>query len=97
VRSVLEGRSLENVKVLAQKIASRPRTLAILALRDACQIVVARSKDLPGSCNDAVKKAISMFGGKGGGRPESAQAGGFSPEATESWLQSLEDYFSSIV
>jgi alanyl-tRNA synthetase len=97
VWKVFNGRSLESIKSLAQKIVSRPRTLAILAIGDACQIVVARSKDLPGSCNDAVKRAISGLGGKGGGRPELAQAGGFSKDAVNAWLQSLEEYFTAII
>jgi alanyl-tRNA synthetase len=97
VRTIFSGRSLDNVKVLAQKIALHPRTLAILGIADACQVVVARSKDLPGSCNDAVKQSISRFGGKGGGRPELAQAGGFAKENLDSWLQSLQDYFSVLI
>ena len=97
VRNVFSGRSLDSVKLLAQKVALRPRTLAILAIADACQVVVARSKDLHGSCNDAVKQAINGLGGKGGGRPELAQAGGFSKDSLDSWLQSLEDYFSGIL
>jgi alanyl-tRNA synthetase len=96
VRKIYNGRTLENVKTLAQKLTARPGTLAILAIADACQIVVARSKDLPGSCNDAVKKAISGFGGKGGGRPDLAQAGGFSPEGLNSWMQTVEEYFLAI-
>jgi len=87
------GRSLETVKTLAQKLVARPGTLAILAITDASQVVVARSKDLQGSCNDAIKRAISKLGGKGGGRPELAQAGGFHAESLGAWLQALEDYF----
>ena len=95
-RRIYNGRTLESIKTLAQKVTARPGTLAILAIADACQIVVARSKDLPGSCNDAVKKAISGFGGKGGGRPDLAQAGGFSPESLNSWMDAVESYFLAI-
>jgi alanyl-tRNA synthetase len=97
VRRIYSGRTLESIKTLAQKVTARPGTLAILAIADACQIVVARSKDLPGSCNDAVKKAISEFGGKGGGRPDLAQAGGFSPDAVNSWMRAVEEYFLAMV
>jgi alanyl-tRNA synthetase len=96
VRGNYAGRSLESVKALAQKVAARPGMLAILALSDACQVVVARSKELPGSCHDAVKQASSRFGGRGGGRPELAQAGGFSADVLDSWMQALEDYFLAI-
>jgi alanyl-tRNA synthetase len=96
VRAVYTGRSLESLKVLARKLTARPGTLAILALSDACQIVVARSNDLPGNCNDAVKLAASQFGGKGGGRPDLAQAGGFGADSLDSWQKALENYFLAI-
>jgi alanyl-tRNA synthetase len=96
VRGIYTGRSLESVKTLAQKLTAQPGTLAILAIADACQVIVSRSKDLSGSCNDAVKSAIAKLGGKGGGRPELAQAGGFSADSLDSWLQALESYFLSL-
>ncbi len=93
IRKVYAERSLDSVKVLAQKVVAQPNTLAIFAISDAIQVVVARSKDMTGSCNEAVKRAISELGGKGGGRPELAQAGGFSADALDSWMLSLESYF----
>ena len=77
------GRKLENVKLLAQKLTANPGVVAILGLADACQVIVARSRDLPGNCGDAIKKTAAELGGKGGGRPELAQGGGFPPIA---WL-----------
>lgn len=97
VRCFFTGRSLEDAKVLARRIASKPKSVAILGLADAGQAVVARSLDLPGSCNDAVKKAIAALGGKGGGRPELAQAGGIEPGKIEAWLKLIEDYFSDAI
>ncbi len=86
-------RTLESLKVLAQKIATRPRAVAILAVvQEAAQVVVAKSNDLPGSCGMAVKEAITRFGGKGGGKSELAQAGGIAPSAIEAWLQSVETF-----
>jgi alanyl-tRNA synthetase len=93
IRAIYTGRNLETLKVLARKLTARPGTLAILALSDTCQIVVARSSDLPGNCNDAVKRAAAQLGGKGGGRPDLAQAGGFGTDSLDSWLQALESYF----
>ena len=90
------GRNLESLKTLAQKLTARPGILAILALSDACQIVVARSKDLPGSCHEAIRRAASELGGKGGGRPDLAQGGGFPPDSLESWVKALQDYFSGL-
>jgi alanyl-tRNA synthetase len=95
VRGVYTERSLEIIKTLAQKLTNRPGILAILALADARQVVVARSRDVAGSCNDAVKEAIAKLGGKGGGRPELAQAGGFTSDSLDAWLLALEGYFLS--
>jgi alanyl-tRNA synthetase len=94
VRKIYYSRSLETIKVLAQKLTVRPDVLAILAAGDACQIVVARSKNLPGNCSDAIKKIAAELGGRGGGRPELAQAGGFPENSLDLWLQALEKYFS---
>jgi alanyl-tRNA synthetase len=93
IKKVYTGRSLDSVKILAQKAAAQSGTLAILAISDASQIVVARSKDLSGSCNDAIKSAIAKLGGKGGGRPELAQAGGFAADDLDSWMLLLENFF----
>jgi alanyl-tRNA synthetase len=95
VRKIYSARSLESVKTLAQKVVARPGMLAIFAISDALQVVVARSKDLPGSCNEAVKQAASELGGKGGGRPELAQAGGVPADSLDSWMAALEKYFLS--
>jgi alanyl-tRNA synthetase len=93
VRGIYTGRSLETIKTLAQILTAQPGILAVLALADACQVVVARSRDLAGNCNDAVKHAASRLGGKGGGRPELAQAGGFGAEVLDVWLEALESHF----
>jgi len=87
------GRKLENVKVLAQKLSRNPGVVAILGIADACQIVLARSKDLQGNCGDAIKKVAAQLGGKGGGRPELAHAGGFPSDCLDTWMKALAQYF----
>jgi alanyl-tRNA synthetase len=89
-------RKLEVIKTLAQKLTAHPGVVAILGISDACQIVVARSRDLSGNCGEAIKQAAALWGGKGGGRPELAQAGGFSADAFESWMQALQKYFEAL-
>jgi alanyl-tRNA synthetase len=89
-------RKLEVIKALAQKLTAHPGVVAILGISDACQIVVARSKDLSGNCGEAIKQAVASWGGKGGGRPELAQAGGFSADAFESWMQALRKHFDAL-
>ena len=89
------GRSLESVKMLARKVTARAGTVAILGVADACQIVVARSKDMPGDCSAAVKQVAAKLGGRGGGKPELAQAGGFPAASLDSCLMALKEYFSN--
>ena len=89
------GRTLENVKLLAQKLAANSGVVAVLGIEDACQIVVARSKDLQGNCGEAIKKTAAELGGKGGGRPEFAQAGGFPADCLDAWMKALTRYFQA--
>ncbi len=94
VRRSYEDRKLESLKTLAQKVTSLPGTLAILCgVHDTAQLVVARSANVPGDCGAAVKRLTGKLGGKGGGRPELAQAGGIAPSSVEEWSQALVDYF----
>jgi alanyl-tRNA synthetase len=90
VRKVFTGRSLESLKILAQKLTLRPGVLVFFAASDAGQIVVARSKELTGSCGEAIKRLTAQRGGKGGGRPEFAQAGGLAAESLDAGLTDLE-------
>ena len=92
---IFTGRKLESVKSLAQKLTGNSGVVAILGIADACQIVLARSSDLPVNCGDAIKKTSAELGGKGGGRPDMAQAGGFPAESLDSWMKALERYVLS--
>ncbi len=96
VRASFPGRSLESIKILAQKVAARPRAIAMLAaVQETAQLVVARNPEAAGNCSEAIKQAASRLGGKGGGRPEIAQAGGIAVTALESWFGELQVYFTS--
>jgi alanyl-tRNA synthetase len=65
------------LRSLASAIVSRPGFVVVLvsSLRPAL-VVAARSADRAVSANDVVKALIAAFGGRGGGKPELAQAGG---------------------
>jgi alanyl-tRNA synthetase len=92
VRQSFESRPFESLKLLAQKIAALGRAVAILATRDGkAQIAVARSPDVPADVGALVKELCARRGGKGGGRPELAQAGGIDPEHIDSWAGELEE------
>jgi alanyl-tRNA synthetase len=87
-------RKIESLKILAQKITASPRALAILCIaQEPAQLVVARSADVQGDCGAAIKLLAGKLGGKGGGRPELAQAGGIAGSALEEWSQAILDYF----
>jgi alanyl-tRNA synthetase len=92
VRQNVENRNLESLKLLAQKIAVHPGSIAILgSLQETAVAVAAKSKDLPGHCGAAVKRVSATLGGRGGGNSELAQAGGIPAASLEAWLQALEE------
>ena len=82
VLQVVDG-DANGLRALASAIVSRPGFVVVLvsAARPAL-VVAARSLDGQVSANDVVKALITAFGGRGGGKPELAQAGGLegSPE-----------------
>ena len=94
VRATFSGRGLETVKLLAQKIVAQGEAVAILGLLEkTAQAVVARSTGIPGDCGAIVKDVTVKRGGKGGGRPDLAQAGGIPADNLEAWLTDVERHF----
>jgi alanyl-tRNA synthetase len=78
---VIEGRDAAGLKSLAQAIVARPGQLVVLIGGSRPPVVVvARSADVTADAAQIVKGLIGRFGGKGGGRPEGAQGGGFDVE-----------------
>jgi len=72
------------LRSLASAIVARPGFIVVLVSSGRPALVVAaRSQEGRISANDVVKTLIGAFGGRGGGKPELAQAGGLdgSPEA----------------
>ena len=79
-----KNRGIEQLKILAAKICSRPGTLALLTDEsDQLRVVFARSADSNVDVAAILKKTLERFGGRGGGRPNLAQGGGLSGSATE--------------
>jgi len=78
-------RDPEEIKSLAARIIEHPGIVALLAATaDKTNLVFARSADLPFDMNALMKEAMSLIGGKGGGRPNFAQGGGpVIPEALD--------------
>jgi alanyl-tRNA synthetase len=65
------------VKQLAAAVTARPGFVVVLATASTpAVVVVARSSDVSLQANELLAAVTATFGGKGGGRPELAQAGG---------------------
>jgi alanyl-tRNA synthetase len=78
------NRGIEKLKQLAVKICLRPGTVALLADEsDQLRVVFARSADSSLDAAALLKRTIERFGGRGGGRPNLAQAGGLNATAAE--------------
>jgi alanyl-tRNA synthetase len=82
VLRVVDG-DANGLRSLASAIVSKPGYIVVLvSVARPALVVAARSQDGQVSANDVVKALITAFGGRGGGKPELAQAGGLdgSPE-----------------
>jgi alanyl-tRNA synthetase len=78
VHQVFDGRDLEEVRMLAQKIVQREPSIALLATKDSASVrlVFARAASLAHNMGELVTKGCQALGGRGGGRPDLAQGGG---------------------
>ncbi len=77
VLDALEGWDANGLKTIAAAIAARPGHAAILVGSPApLSLVIARATDVALDAAAILKALTARFGGKGGGRPELAQAGG---------------------
>jgi len=69
---------------LASAIVNRPGFLVVLVSSSApALLVAARSSNASIACDELVRKLTARFGGRGGGRPDLAQAGGIAADPTE--------------
>jgi alanyl-tRNA synthetase len=67
----------QGLKSLASEIVSRPGYIVLLASTSRPTLVVAaRSQDVSFAANQLIVALTSRFGGRGGGKPDLAQAGG---------------------
>jgi alanyl-tRNA synthetase len=73
--AVLDGDPPEMLRVIAKRVTAEPGTSIVLATRlgDAVQVLAARAKDATLDCGTLVKRLCAQTGGRGGGRPESAE------------------------
>jgi alanyl-tRNA synthetase len=70
------------LKALASSIVSRPGYVVVLVSTSRpAVVVVARSPDVSFAANQVIAGLTARFGGRGGGRPDLAQAGGLDAPA----------------
>ena len=84
VVQAIEGRDQNELRTMALAICGAPGCRAALFSTTAPYVaVLARSKDGRTDCAAALKALMSAFGGRGGGRPEMAQAGGLTGDLSQ--------------
>ena len=72
------------LKTIAGAIAARPGHIAVAVSKSTpALVVVARGEGVAASAQQVIAALIGRFGGRGGGRPELAQAGGLAGSADE--------------
>jgi alanyl-tRNA synthetase len=75
----LEGWDAGGLKAVAVSATTAGR--AAVALLSSASIVIARSSGVPVDANASLRQLIERFGGRGGGKPDLAQAGGLTGAA----------------
>jgi alanyl-tRNA synthetase len=77
VRAVIHGRSVEALRALAQRVVASAGAVAVLGLSaERAQLLVARSADVSIDAAAALRAALPLIEGKGGGSPSLAQGSG---------------------
>src|SRR5262249_40668649 len=72
------------LKALASAIVSRPGYVAVLvSTARPALVVVARSPDVAVAANQVIASLTAKYGGRGGGKPDLAQAGGLHAESSD--------------
>jgi alanyl-tRNA synthetase len=85
------NRDMAYLKRVASLLVARPRTVAVLGSTGAAlALVFARSQDLSIDLATLLKAAAAQLGGKGGGSPDFAQAGG--PAVNEEQLKATMEW-----
>jgi alanyl-tRNA synthetase len=87
VRTTFGGRSIEELRILAAKVAAHPGTAALFGTKGAIpQLLFHRSVDLRIDIGKILREVLPFIDGRGGGSPVQAQGGGSRPDALEQAL-----------
>jgi alanyl-tRNA synthetase len=95
ISSKLDGVQVADLRTLTDSLRDRLGSSCVCLIsteEDKMQMIVAVSKDLSKkiSAGEIVKKLVAISGGKGGGRPDLAQAGGGDISKIEETLKAFE-------
>lgn len=87
LRKVITGRTADEAKGLAQKVAAQPNAIALFGLKGALpQLIFTRSVDVRLDVGQIIREALPLIDGRGGGSPVAAQGGGSRQEGLEGAL-----------
>lgn len=82
---------MNELRQVARTIIARPKTVALLgSAGEKSAMIFARTSDLAFDVNQLVRGASARIGGKGGGQPDFAQAGG--PPASEEQVRAALEW-----
>ncbi|MCX6651080.1 MAG: alanine--tRNA ligase [Methanomassiliicoccales archaeon] len=89
---VHEALAGEDPEEMSRKLASMPKTVAVIGVRgEKAKLLVARSNDVGLDCRKSLKTIMTIMGGGGGGKPDYAQGGGGDPELLQKALEQALD------
>ena len=84
------GRTIEEIRLLAQKAAKDPAAVILFALsQDPAQIIIAAGAESGVDCSASLRETIGLLGGRGGGKPGLAQCGGIPISDLPAWMEAL--------
>ncbi len=87
VRQSFGGRPVDELRLLAAKVAAAPGCVAVFGTRGALpQLILHRATDLRLDVGQILKEVLPILDGKGGGSPIQAQGGGSRPDRLEEAL-----------
>ena len=96
ISRVLDNRSINDVKLLAQYLTKVPGTVALLACKNEnAQVIFSRSEDVNMDMNTLFKAVLPLIDGKGGGNSRTAQGGGSRVDRLEEFMNNAKNLIIS--
>jgi alanyl-tRNA synthetase len=93
VVQAVEGREQAGLKAMAAAICSAPGyRVALFSATSPHVAVLAKSTDVGGDCAAVLKRLMTAYGGRGGGKPDLAQGGGLVGDIAEILAATRADF-----